>query len=288
MVRIIFVLFFSLFLTGKAGAVIPPLNDEDRISRSSHIVEGTVRNSATMTEDDNLGTRHKYTLTVMVNSVLTGIGISAGTTIDIHFWRVGRRANNWVGDTGQRGSFVPGKSYRFFLKDGELGFHLLSPNGSDAIETPFPYLAHRENNYSLYYPADWESESMQHNGLTRFMPIAKDGMPPVASNITINQMQQGCVVIEAWEKHIRQEISQFIDAEIDKPTVMDGGNAVEIGYSWKDTPHQSDRFRNLDRVVCRDSNAYLIRYYSTQNEFEQYLPVVRLLNRSIRYQGASP
>ncbi|MBF0170863.1 MAG: hypothetical protein HQK87_07230 [Nitrospinae bacterium] len=269
----------TLLAAAKAFGVLPPLDDEDKLFQSTHIIEGTVEKADARIEADRLGTRWVTTLTLTVDAVLKGDDLSPGSTIAVAYWQAGKRPDRWVGDTGQRGSFGVGMRRRLFMRATGAGYRLLSPDGSESLaERPrFPYRELREKGWRMFVPTAWTDEPAPIGRGNILWP--PEGETPTMSHVSVEPYADACGGAGLLER-TRTEVKGYLAGEIVRESGGRPGEPYDIEYRWKDEPGQTTPFVNVDRFVCSDAVGWRLRFASTDEEYPAFIDAARIMFRS--------
>lgn len=119
-------------------AALPPLSGEHRQQNSNAIVTATVISLETNKVGVKIGGYDILTTAkVKVETVEKG-EIQPGKTIEVHYRQTGKRPKGWAGPQGQNQALTEGATVRLYLDQTFGAYHLLSPNGWDAIKTETP------------------------------------------------------------------------------------------------------------------------------------------------------
>jgi len=268
--RYLFPLLMCLFFHAHITmAALPPLDDQERELLSSHIVEGEVIHRSYVTEKDNLGTNKRYTIQVEISKVIKGDGLKEKQYIEVTYWKAGERPERWVGDGGQRSSFVVGKSYTLFLKaNGSDGsYKLLHPNGSSPLKSPTVH-TYSGRGISLQYPESWSVDDGFKARISLWPP---EGKRPLVSSISIEPKPYACDALKEQKRKLLAEISTYIDSDVKQLGPIKGAQGFELIYSWKDDPAQQASFINHDRYICGENGVlFLLRYASREDEYQLF------------------
>jgi hypothetical protein len=124
------VLFVSLL---AVHAALPPLDESERQSQSTHIVVGRVEGVYTTVKTSRPGHENTHYLAeVTVRAIRKGAGVDTGSVLYAHYWRASRRPAGWAGSGGQRSQIETGDTIRLYLKRDNAGrFTVLDPNGAE-------------------------------------------------------------------------------------------------------------------------------------------------------------
>jgi hypothetical protein len=119
-------------------AALPPLSAEHRQQNSSAIVTATVLGLETNKVGVKAGGYDILTTAkVRIETVEKG-ELQAGKTIEVHYRQTGKRPRGWAGPQGQNQALSEGSTVRLYLDQTFGAYHLLSPNGWDAIKSETP------------------------------------------------------------------------------------------------------------------------------------------------------
>jgi hypothetical protein len=138
-----------LIMTQKANTAVPPLSTQQLNNMSAYIVVGTVTRIEKSEVQVKFGTNNHYKVLIKVErleSKRSDLPVSKGqfsqvttsprpgSTIEVHYWKVGKRQGGWSGSQGQNVHLKEGMTAKLFMRKNEKGeFHLLQPNGWQPI-----------------------------------------------------------------------------------------------------------------------------------------------------------
>jgi hypothetical protein len=108
-----------------------PKTPEERLQAAQYVYVGRIGDVREQEVPDPAGTNILVEADMDVDAVekeiITG---SAEEQVTLHYWRAGKRAPGWSGDTGQHSPVQPGSRIRAFVVYGNDGRAMLvDPNG---------------------------------------------------------------------------------------------------------------------------------------------------------------
>ena len=279
-------LIMALLYTYTAMAALPPLDDRERELFASHIVEGEVLQRSSITVEDHLGTKKNFRVQFEITKVIKGSGVTAKQTIEVIYWKAGKRPERWVGDTGQRSLLTVGKSFTLFLNREKSGdrYKLLHPNGSSPLKAPLTPTSkiYSWRGISIQYPESWELDDRFKSRISIWPP---EGEQPLMSNITVEPKHHRCEALEGLKKKLIREIETYFDSELINDQPVNSGRGFELVYSWKDNQLQQQAFINHDRYLCGNHGGiYLVRFASIENEYQHLIQPAKSIFDSLKLE----
>jgi hypothetical protein len=139
-----------LMIFERANTAVPPLSPKTLNILSNYIVIGKVTQIQRSEVKMKFGTNYHYKVWVNINQieskerdVVPSNGQStkftkspqSGSTIEVHYWTVGKRQGGWSGSQGENAHLKEGMTAKLFIRKDEQGkLHLLQPNGWEPID----------------------------------------------------------------------------------------------------------------------------------------------------------